>query len=255
MATDTRIGEVARKIEQIAMRKMAKALRESKVAVKDIASKTLKSELFASEFWNKVTKSSAFRGELGLENPYNKAAVIVNHVAEDNFKLTLKNDPGPKQRLTISLGELNYEKLFRLPEASQQNNSTAAGDERFRKALGLNTGPKGRDRVLTQIPWLKWVLTKGQNIVVHRWHLVKGVAVGRSGLRYIMRRNPTPTIGKKVRYKLKPREDGYSVSKEFSGFPGNNMLIRSIKRARPKVRKALITEGLKVIRANIRANR
>lgn len=245
MATNPNIGAVTARITQIAKGKLEKALKEVKPAIVKIAQDALRQELFVSNFYNLVTKSASFRGEFGLKNANLKAVTIILHIV-DNIKFSSKSDP-QKQSLKIDFGQISYSKLLALPVAKQPNDSKNSTPSHNRK---------GRDRVLTEIPWLKWLLTSGRSIVVHRYRLEKNtIGVGRSGVNYLMVRNYQQNEEEIYTYHHITREDGYHVSDEYSGYEANNLLTKSLKAAQPAVIAAIKTKALPLIRAAIKANK
>lgn len=248
MATNN-VNSATVKIAKILKTRMNKVLRTVNPQVREITQKSLETQLVQSDFYNKVTRSSKFKGELGLERAYYKAYAVINNII-DNIKIKTAHDTNT-DKLTINFGGISYSKLLSIPEAWQENSSKNSTNPKGFKR-------KGRSVVLTEFPWLKWVLTEGSKKVVYNYHLVTpSIGTGRSGFPYLMVRN------RKKRYLpddpnqpnsplSNVNEQGYRVSEQFQGVERKNLLTESIKKAGPAVIKDIKQKAIPLIRKEIR---
>ena len=106
-------------------------------------------------------------------------------------------------------------------------------------ALIVGIQPQGMLNVLSSVapvrtekgeslPWIKWLITEGDGIIITGWHVKEEPGTGRSGLA-TMKRGGSYTVGR--------------INPTFSGTVGNNFITRALEGKNVEV-AALIVKGL-----------
>ena len=78
-----------------------------------------------------------------------------------------------------------------------------------------------------RIPWLEWLLTAGDSIIIAHYGVEYGAGLGRSGGAHMVGLKDAPF-------------GPYKVNSAFSGNLNDNFITRSIKRSEAQIKNAII---------------
>jgi len=193
---------IVAKINKVLAKELDKRFRKKAGALKLKLQPIISSALFDSPEINSL-RSGVLRFDFGLTG--DPGPQIVNAVVQSiEVKINPVNGSqnGIKGGVQISIQPSDYSNLLSLPVAQQ--------------ALEIEA----------RIPWLEWLLTAGDSIIIGHYGIEYGAGLGRSGGAHMVGIKDAPF-------------GPFKVNSAFSGNLNDNFITRSIKRSEAQIKNAI----------------
>ena len=197
-------------------RVMEKASLNAGIKIKNL----FRRKMYESATYRELATSSFLVGELGLENSKGKIDAIIENWVK-SFKLKLRVTKvggfGIKGGFTIQMVRANYQEVLRMPEAKQRATSE-------KKAI--------RDAQL--MPWLEWLLIRGDKKIVIGYDVRFRPGAGRTELA--------------IMFKSKSGVRSWSVPPGHTGTKDNNFVTEVLKKMELDIIKIIKHEIARAVR-------
>lgn len=199
-------GAIIKAVKEEINRILSKASTNIKLNIR----KAVQSAIMNSKVYKSLVNHGQLQGELGVVNPGTAMTDILN-VWIKSIKINLKpartsGNNSIKASIDIDMINNNYQDVLSLQSAKY---TTDKGEE---------------------IPWLEWLLTAGDKIIIRNYDIVFNAKYSRTGLNIM----------------LKSVTANWRVPPEFSGTPNNNFVTRALESIEDVIASIIEDEIIKV---------
>ena len=194
---------IVAKINKSLAESVDKHIKKRIASLRSILQPIIANALFSSPEINSLA-SGVLRFDFGLTG--DPGPQIVNAIVQSleiRAETVKGGQNGIRGGLTVSLQPIDYANLLSLPVAMQ--------------ALEIEA----------RIPWLEWLLTAGDTIIIAHYGVEYGAGLGRSGGAHMVSLKNAPF-------------GPYKVNSAFSGTIGDNFITRAINLSETQIKNAII---------------